>query len=176
MIYVYPVFKWTAESWLHNRVTRLLSPFQWHHNQRDGVSNSRLFTQSFVQAQIKETPKLCVIGEIPARKASNAKNVSVWWRHHERGTNRKQYKTQKRTNFMKTSSNGSIFRVTGHLCEEFMGHRWFPRTKASHAELWYFLYLCLNKGLSKQWWGWWFETPSRPLWRHCNVCIKSCEK
>ena len=28
--------------------------------------------------------------------------------------------------------------------------------------------LCLNKRLSKQWWGWWFETPSRPLWRHRN--------
>ena len=26
-----------------------------------------------------------------------------------------------------------------------------------------------NKRLSKQWWDWWFETPSRPLWRHCNV-------
>ena len=26
-----------------------------------------------------------------------------------------------------------------------------------------------NKWLSKQWWGWWFETPSCPLWRHCNV-------
>ena len=26
-----------------------------------------------------------------------------------------------------------------------------------------------NKRLSKQWWGWWFETPSSPLWRHCNV-------
>ena len=25
-----------------------------------------------------------------------------------------------------------------------------------------------NKRLSKQWWGWWFETPSHPLWRHCN--------
>ena len=25
-----------------------------------------------------------------------------------------------------------------------------------------------NKRLSKQWWGWWFETPSCPLWRHCN--------
>ena len=25
-----------------------------------------------------------------------------------------------------------------------------------------------NKRLSKQWWGWWFETPSLPLWRHCN--------
>ena len=29
--------------------------------------------------------------------------------------------------------------------------------------------LCLNKRLSKQSWGWWFETPSRPLWRHCNI-------
>ena len=27
----------------------------------------------------------------------------------------------------------------------------------------------LNKRLNKQSWGWWFETPSRPLWRHCNV-------
>ena len=25
-----------------------------------------------------------------------------------------------------------------------------------------------NKRLSKQWRGWWFETPSRPLRRHCN--------
>ena len=25
-----------------------------------------------------------------------------------------------------------------------------------------------NKRLSKQSWGWWFETPSRLLWRHCN--------
>ena len=25
-----------------------------------------------------------------------------------------------------------------------------------------------NKRLSKQSWGWWFETPSRPLWHHCN--------
>ena len=26
-----------------------------------------------------------------------------------------------------------------------------------------------NKRLSKQGWGWWFETPSGPLWRHCNA-------
>ena len=25
-----------------------------------------------------------------------------------------------------------------------------------------------NKRVSKQSSGWWFETPSRPLWRHCN--------
>ena len=31
----------------------------------------------------------------------------------------------------------------------------------------------LDKRLSKQWWGWWFETPSHPLWRQCNVSIKT---
>ena len=29
--------------------------------------------------------------------------------------------------------------------------------------------LRLNKRLSKQMWGWWFETPSCPLWHHCNA-------
>ena len=68
-----------------------------------------------------------------------------------------------------TSANGNIFRVTGLLCGEFTGHRWIPRTKASDAELWCFFYLRPNKRLSRQWWGWWYETPSRTLWRHCNV-------
>ena len=40
---------------------------------------------------------------------------------------------------MMTSSNGNIFRVTGHLCGEFTGPRWIPHTKASDAELWCFL-------------------------------------
>ena len=31
-----------------------------------------------------------------------------------------------------------------------------------------FFDLRLNKRLSKQSWGWWFETPSHSLWRHCN--------
>ena len=34
----------------------------------------------------------------------------------------------------------SIFRVTGPLCEEFTGRRWIPLTKASDAELWWFLW------------------------------------
>ena len=33
-----------------------------------------------------------------------------------------------------------IFRVTGHLCGEFIGTRWIPHTKASDAELWCFLW------------------------------------
>ena len=45
----------------------------------------------------------------------------------------------KRNCSMMTSSNGKIFRVTGHLCGDFTGHRWIPHTKASDAELWGFL-------------------------------------
>ena len=67
---------------------------------------------------------------------------------------------------MMTSSNGNIFRVTGALRGELIGHRWILHTKASDAELWCFLHL--YKRLSKQPWGWWFETPSCLLWRHCN--------
>ena len=66
--------------------------------------------------------------------------------------------------FMMTSSNGNIFHITGHFSGEFAGPRWIPHTKASD--------LRLNKRLSKQLWGWWFETLSRPLWRHRNVHIR----
>ena len=35
-----------------------------------------------------------------------------------------------------TSSNGKIFRVTGHLRGKFTDHRWIPHTKAGDAGLW----------------------------------------
>ena len=48
---------------------------------------------TFVQAQIKKTQKLRVTGlcggsppvtvGFPSQRASNAENVSIWWRHHE---------------------------------------------------------------------------------------------
>ena len=68
---------------------------------------------------------------------------------------------------MMASLIGNIFRVTGYLCGESTGHRWSTRTKASDAEL-VFFDLCLNETWNKQSWGWWFETPFRPLWRHRN--------
>ena len=67
-----------------------------------------------------------------------------------------------------TSSNGNIFRVTGPLCGEFTGHRWIPQRPATQS-FDVFFDLCLNKRLSRQSWGWRFETPSRSLWRHCDV-------
>ena len=81
---------------------------------------------------------------------------------------------------MMTSSNGNIFRVTGHLCREFTGCRWIPRTKASDAELWCFLWSAPEWRLSKQSWGWWFETPRTHYdvtvmtWPRYNTALYFC--
>ena len=69
--------------------------------------------------------------------------------------------------FMMTSSYGNNFRIMGPLCGEFTGQR--PVTRSFDV----FFDLRLNKRLNKQSWGWWFETPSRSLWRHCNISEKS---
>ena len=66
----------------------------------------------------------------------------------------------------------TIFRFTGHLCGEFTGHRWIPSTKPVTRSFDIFFDLRLNKRLSKQWWGWWFETPSHRLRRHCIVLVQ----
>ena len=65
--------------------------------------------------------------------------------------------------FMMTTSNGNIFRVTGHLYGK------FPAQMLVTRSFDVFFDLRLNNRLSKQSWDWWFETLSRPLWRHCNV-------
>ena len=44
----------------------------------------------------------------------------------------------------------------------------FPAQRPVTRIFMFSLICALNKRLSKQSCGWWFETPSRPLWRHCN--------
>ena len=69
--------------------------WQWHHNGRDGVPNHQphdCLLRSLFWRRSKKTSKLCVTGlcagnspvtgEFPAQIASNAENVSIWWRHH----------------------------------------------------------------------------------------------
>ena len=68
---------------------------------------------------------------------------------------------------MMTSSNGNIFRVTGPLCGEFTGPGEFPTQRPVTRS--FDVCFDLNKRLSKQPWGWWFETPPWSLWRHCNA-------
>ena len=68
---------------------------RWRHNGRDGVSNhqpsdcllSRLFRRRSKKTSKPRVTGLCVgnspgTGEFPAQMASNAENVSIWWRHH----------------------------------------------------------------------------------------------
>ena len=69
---------------------------------------------------------------------------------------------------MMTSSNGNIFRVTGPLCGECTGPGEFPTQWPVTRSFDVFFDLRLNKRLSEQPWGWWFETPSWSLWRQCN--------
>ena len=70
---------------------------------------------------------------------------------------------------MMSSSNGNIFSVTGHLCGNSPVTGEFPSQRPVTLSFDVFFYLRLNKRLSKQSWGWWFETPSRPLWRHYTM-------
>ena len=44
----------------------------------------------------------------------------------------------------------------------------FPEQRPVTRSFDVFFDLRLNERLSKQSWGWWFETPLRSLWRHCN--------
>ena len=44
----------------------------------------------------------------------------------------------------------------------------FPTQRPVTQSFDVFFVLRLNKRLSKQSWGWWLETLSRPLWGHCN--------
>ena len=73
---------------------------------------------------------------------------------------------------MMTSSNGNIFRVTGPLCGEFTGPGEFPPQRPVTRSFDVFFHLRLNKRLSKQPRGWWFETPLWSLWRHCNAWVR----
>ena len=69
---------------------------QWRHNERDGVSNhqphdcllSLLFRRRSQKTSKLRVPGLCagnspVTDEFPAQRASNAENISIWWRHHD---------------------------------------------------------------------------------------------
>ena len=212
---------------------------RWRHNGCDSVSNHQphhcLLNRLF-RRRSKKTLKLRVTGlcvgnspetsEFPAQMASNAENVSIWWRHHELLVWFYEYQyireathyglpmwqiwndltqpisfvpsfsqcfqyyilaTYWKSRPYFTGMAGPEMRqhlpnviscwrhqietfsallaiCTGNLpvTVEFPAHR--PVTRSFDV----FFDLHLNKQLSKQWWGWWFETSSRPLWRHCS--------
>ena len=77
---------------INNRFNESL---QWRHNESDGFSNrqphhcllNRLFGRTSKKTSKIRVTGLCAgnspeTGEFPAQMASNAENVSIWWRHH----------------------------------------------------------------------------------------------
>ena len=70
---------------------------------------------------------------------------------------------------MMTSSNGDISALLAICAGNSPVPDEFPTQRPVTRSFDVFFDLRLNKRLSKQWWGWWFETLSRPLWRHRNV-------
>ena len=83
------------QTWCYIRCPIYSSILQWRHNGHDSVSNHQphhcLFNRLF-RRRSKKTSKLRIAGlcegnspeagEFPAQMASNAENVSIWWRHH----------------------------------------------------------------------------------------------
>ena len=72
-----------------------LNLLQWRLNGHDGVSNHKprhcllncLFSHTSKKTSKLRVTGLCVgnspvTGEFPAQRASNAENVSIWWRQH----------------------------------------------------------------------------------------------
>ena len=102
--------------------------------------NDLLFTQPFIQVQVKENIKvprhwpLCgnspVTGELPAQRASNAKIVSIWWRHHVlfqtivAGVLGIVAASNKRNSTVSGMVITHWGRVT-HKCVSNLGHHWF---------------------------------------------------
>ena len=93
---------------------------------------------------------------------SNAKGAFMSWRHRE-------------LIFILAIFHGDVipYRNISALLAICVGNYQSP-VKSLHKGQWrgalmFFFYLRLNKWLGKQSWGWRFETPSRPLWRQCNV-------
>ena len=138
-------------------------------HQPHDCSFNNLFRRSSKKTSQLRVTGLCVgnspgTGEFPTQMASDVENVSIFfWRNDTsqnslspEGLSDKPYDAHnecpggiwriRNTNntcnspFMMTSSNGNIFRVTGHLCGEFTDHRWISCTKASDAELWCLLW------------------------------------
>ena len=94
---------WSRLYWIfiYGDVPCSLAWSQWafalheHHNGRDGVSShqshhcllNRLFRHRSKKTSKLRVTGLCtgnspVTGEFPVQMASNAENVSIWWRHH----------------------------------------------------------------------------------------------
>ena len=92
--------------------------------------------------------------------ASNAENVSIWWRHHGKNICKRIKPVPGRGWEWWHHDMDVIFRITGPLWCESIGYRWISLTK-NHT--FGFFFLLLRKRSSCKW----LVTP----WRVCDVTV-----
>ena len=180
--------------WRHNGHDSVSNhqPHRWNHQPHHCLLN-RLFRRRSKKISELRVTGLCVgnspgTGEFPAQMASNAENVSISWRHHAHllfkwnavnstlifipisaWSAREIGNFHTTSLYRMTSSNGNISALLD-LCAGI--HR--SPVDSLHNGQWrgrsfdVFFDLHLNKQLSKHSRRWWFEAPSRSLWRHFN--------
>ena len=80
-------------------------------------------------------------------------------------------------NWLRKCSHGDVIKWKHypHYWPFMRGIHW-SHVNSPHKDQWrgvltFSLICSFNKRLSKQWCGWWLETPLRPLWSCCNVVV-----
>ena len=172
---------------------------QWCHNEQDGILNHRrldCLLHRLFKRKSKKTSKfritdLCQGNPPVIGGFSNAENGSIWWHNHGRSDySRKNCEGIQRDTTLKITTLEDLIIVYDESCstDSWWRHQTetfpvllslcagkspvtgeFPAQRPVTRSVDGFFDLHLNKRLSKQSWGWWFETPSCSLWRHCNV-------
>ena len=100
---------------------------------------------------LTKTMRRCHWQHVVALVSQSRDVVDTWWRH------------QMETFSASTAICAGNSPVTGE----------FPSKRPATRGFDIFFDLHPNKRLSKQSWRWWFEPPSRPLWRRCNDLNKN---
>ena len=109
-----------------------------------------IYLNIFFKVALMDCPSASEITSKGTGKSHTANVIMPWWRHQ-----------------METFSALLAFCAgSSPVPGEFPTQR--PVTRSFDV----FFDLRPNKRLGKQWWGWWFETPSCPLWRQCNAEVR----
>ena len=133
-------------------ISPILTSFYWRYESRHMIHMALHWPQLswwlvmayFVQGHLRPSPS--VTGPLFAKRTALL-SQDPWWRHQ-----------------MET------FSALLAICAgNSPGTGEFPAQRPVTRSFEIFFDLCPNKPLSKQWWGWWFETLSRPFWRYCNA-------
>ena len=157
-----------VQYWIENAVTAFsLVPFIIYHHTPFPVISKFIIVPKWVYVTLSSNMRL-------------GSEIDATWRHHD-----KEAFLHYRAYFLwRDASSAELWSFPcswwRHQMETFSAllaicagnspvHGEFPTQRPVTRTFYVFFDLRPNKRLSKQSW-WWFETPSRPLWRHRNVC------